>query len=104
MTAQAGYTDSQRARAAALVENAKLWTRGRRKRDGLAFVLFGSSKPGHAYYANEFSCTCSGFLYRGKCSHELAVRTEAEAAREQFAPTVKTLKTYEEVYGLVDAF
>lgn len=102
MTA-AVYSDSQRARAAILVEHAKTWTRGRRRRDNLAFVLFPSSKSGHAYYANEMACTCAGFLHRGRCSHELAVRLEAEEAREQCAkPTAR----YEELMDahLVDAF
>lgn len=76
--AQIGYSDSQRARAAILVEHAKTWTRGTRKRDGLPFILFPSSKPGHAYYTTETACSCQGFYYRGACAHVLAVQIEAE--------------------------
>lgn len=100
MTA-AVYTDSQRARAASLVETAKTWTRGTRKRDGLAFVLFPSSKPTQAYYTTETACTCKGFFYRGSCAHVLAVQIEAEEAREAFArPTLR----YKDIYGLEDSF
>ncbi len=103
MAASVGYTSSQIARAASLLESALTWTRGTRKRDGLAFVLFPSSKPGHAYYTvcDGSACTCQGFFYRGACSHALACKMEAEQAREAF--TKPTLR-YEDIYGLEDAF
>jgi len=99
--AQAVYTESMQANAARLIESAATWTRGRRKRDGLTFVIFPSSKPGKAHYANELSCTCPSYNYRGACSHVLAVHIEAEQARERAA---RPLMTYEEVFGNVDAF
>lgn len=103
MAAPAVYSESQRARAAALVETAKTWTRGTRKRDGLAFVLFPSSKPEQAYYTTETACTCKGFLHRGACSHVLAVQTEAQQARELMTRRRPTL---DELYDnhLVSAF
>lgn len=85
--AQTQYTDSQRARAAALLEQVQTWTRGRRKRDGRAFVLFASSKPGHAYYTavDGSACTCQGYFHRGACSHALACQLDTAQARERAA-------------------
>lgn len=99
--AQAVYTESMQANAARLVESAPTWTRGRRKRDGLTFVIFPSSKPGKAHYANELACTCPSYNYRGACSHVLAVHIEAEQARERAA---RPLLLYENLYGLDEAF
>lgn len=67
-----------------LVQRAKFWTRGVRKSDGLAFVCFPSSRGGRAaYYTNERACSCPSFQFRHECAHRLAVRAEAEAARER---------------------
>lgn len=104
MAHQTVYTASQRARAASLVETAQTWTRGTRKLDGLAFVLFPSSKPGHAYYTtcDGSACTCQGFFYRGACSHALACKMETEQSRERMTRR----PTYDELMDdhLVDAF
>ena len=81
--AQAAYTLSQQASAERLLAQSLTWTRGRRKSDGLSFIIFPSSDNRTAYYANERACTCRGFQHRGRCSHELAVKREAEQAREQ---------------------
>lgn len=83
------YTRYQKDHADVLVQRARFWTRGVRKSDRLAFIVFPSSratadKP-TAYYANERGCTCPSFYHRGSCAHELAVRIEAEQARAAFA-------------------
>ena len=75
------YTRYQKDHADVLVQRAKFWTRGVRKSDRLAFVIFPSSrataeKP-TAYYTTERGCTCPSFYHRGSCAHELAVRTVA---------------------------
>lgn len=89
MAAPTLYSKYQQEYAEALVTRAKFWTRATRKRDGLAFVIFPSSLGrDSAYYTTETGCTCRGFASRGRCSHQLAVKIEAEAAREAFcAPT-----------------
>ena len=84
MTTQA-YTISQQASAERLLADSLIWVRGRRKADGVSFVVFPSSNGRSAYYAsllNGGACTCRGFLHRGRCSHELALKRDAEQARE----------------------
>lgn len=110
MAAQAVYTESQKAHADLLLSRSHAWTRATRKRDGLAFVIFPSSRRGDAnlpigYYTTESACTCRGYFYRGYCSHVLAVQREAEQARE----AVTRRARYEDVFRgsgfeLTDAF
>lgn len=103
MAQSAVYTVSMIARANQLVSESFKWTRGRRKSDGLTFVIFPSSKPGRTYYSSQIGCTCPSWSYRKACSHVLALVTEATKAQES-AGRKPLLKTYEEIYGLVDAF
>lgn len=77
------YTDSMKARAEILVSESKTWTRGRRKSDSLAFVIFPSSKPGRAYYSTETACSCPSYYHRLACSHVLAVKTDNERVRAE---------------------
>lgn len=90
MATKAVYTQSMQAKASVLVEQAITWTRATRKSDGLAFVIFPSSKPGKAWYATEYGCNCPSYTHRGACSHQLAVKTEAEQARERAAVKPRT--------------
>lgn len=77
-------TDSMRAHADLLLSRSHLWTRATRKSDGLAFVIFPSSRSNTAYYTrcDGGACTCKGYLWRGVCSHALACQIDAERARE----------------------
>jgi hypothetical protein len=96
-------TDSMRAHADMLLSRSHLWTRAVRKRDGLALVIFPSSRTGTSYYSAESGCTCRGFLYRGICAHVVAIRDEAEAAHEAVGPRTR----YEDLFpsdDLVSAF
>lgn len=97
------YTSAMEARAASLLETAQTWTWGRRKADGVQFVLFSSSRPGHAYYTRSDGqgCTCPSYAYRGACSHSLACRRNLEQIRVRYA---RPIKTYEEMFGLDEAF
>lgn len=90
------YTDSMRARAATLLETAKTWNWGRRKSDGIQFVLFSSSRPGHAYYTSQIACSCTGYLHRGACSHQLAVSLHVERVQEEAARPKRP--TYEDLW------
>jgi hypothetical protein len=102
MAVQTGsYTVSMVARANQLVSESYKWTRARRKSDGLALVIFPSSKPGRTYYASQIGCTCPGYLHRGACSHVLALLTEATKAQEAAA---RPTKRYEDYWGNDDAF
>lgn len=98
------YTSSMEARAAVLVGQAQTWARGVRHRDGLAFVVFASSKPGTVYYTTESGCTCPSYWHRGACSHVLAVQVEARQARAAVGP--RALDRMNELFDrqLVDAF
>lgn len=102
------YTERQREHAQLLLQRAATWTRATRKRDGLHFVIFPSSRSHddpnapNGYYTTETACTCKSYFYRGGCAHELAVRLEAEAGREAAAVTPRA--TYEDIFGNVDAF
>lgn len=104
------YTASQQAHAQVLLERSKRWARGVRNRDGLAFVTFASSRLGKdgqpVYYrATESACNCPSFNYRLACSHQLAVKIEAEQARESVGPR-SALDRMNELMSaqLVDAF
>jgi hypothetical protein len=85
MAAAAVYTSSQRARAASLVENAKTWTRGTRKRDGKPFFFVPSDRAvGTVYMTAEDGCTCPAARHSrsGDCKHQQAVRQYAEQRAE----------------------
>jgi hypothetical protein len=104
--AQATVTQSMQAKADALLAERTTWITGRRKSDSRAFYLFASSKPGHAYYCSVTgdACSCSGFFYRGVCSHSEAARRDTEQARaaaEQ--PARKSLGELHDAF-LSDAF
>ena len=98
MQARTVYTKAQLRRAHELLKSAKTWTRGRRKADGVAFVLFPSSKPGSAHYTrvDGGECTCKGFEYRRACTHSLAAELDTKWAREAAR---KPLKRYEDILG-----
>lgn len=98
------YTPSMEAKAAILLEQAQTWARGVRNSDGLAFVVFTSSKPQTIYYTTESACSCPSFFHRGACSHQLAVKREAEAARAAVGPRRATYAELMAAQGLVDAF
>lgn len=84
MAQQAVYTETMTANAMQWLQSAQTWTRGVRKSDGLALVIFPSaSKPGTGHYTTETACSCRGFQYRNVCSHVLAVRLEIRQAREE---------------------
>jgi hypothetical protein len=98
------YSRAQQERAMRLVERADQWAEGRRKSDGLRFNVFASESAPGVYYQthlNGLGCTCPGAQKskRGRCFHQLACQIVTERAQ---AP--RPLKTYDEVYGLVDAF
>jgi hypothetical protein len=85
-------TDSMRAYARVLLSKSDRWARGVDHQRGVAFVMFASSRTDregrpmyHRTGRDGSICTCPGFLHRGICSHALAVRTEAEEARERAA-------------------
>ena len=111
MATQSIPTPSQLAYAETLLSRSRTWTRGRRKSDGLSFVVFESSrtnpdgtKRGYYTRGDGQACTCKSWLYRGECSHAIAVRRDVERARaESDRPRLKTLS---ELYDshLVDAF
>jgi hypothetical protein len=107
MAIQPIVTDSMRAYARVLLSKSPKWARGVDREKGVAFVMFTSSRTDkdgkptyHKTRCDGNGCTCRGYLYRGVCSHALACRWEAAEARESFA----LIKTYDEVYGNVDAF
>jgi hypothetical protein len=83
------YTRYQKDHADVLLSRSKFWTWGRRKRDGLSFVVFPSSRATAekpiAYYTTASACSCPSFQHRGSCAHELSVRMEAEQARAAFS-------------------
>ena len=83
MTQQA-YTETMTANAMQWLQTAYCWTRGVRKADGMAVVIFPSgSKPGSGHETTLESCSCKGYAYRSTCSHLLAVRLEMRQAREE---------------------
>ena len=74
-----------RAQAEVLVSRASKWARGTRKRDGVEFVTFLSSRTtadGQPIYyycrADSQGCTCPSWNYRGSCSHALACQMDRE--------------------------
>lgn len=88
-------TPSMQAHAQALLARSRKWARGVRTRDGLAFVTFTSSRMNaHGlpiyYYSSERGCTCPGHRNRGICAHVVAIRMEAEQAREAVGPKPRT--------------
>ena len=104
------YTERQRDHAQLLLQRAATWTRATRKRDGLHFVIFPSSRSHDdpnlpsGYYTTETACTCPSYFYRGGCAHVLAVQQEAEAAREAAAVTPRVSLDALLDNHLVDAF
>jgi hypothetical protein len=86
-------------RAHELLATVKTWTRGRRKADGVAFVLFPGSKPGTAWYTRVDGavCDCPGFAYRQSCAHALAAQLDTKWARE--AAARKPLLSYDDIMG-----
>ena len=104
MAQQAVYTETMAANAAQWLQTAPVWTRGTRKADGLALVIFPSaSVPGTGHYTTETACSCKGFQHRGRCSHVLAVKIEARQARERFAQPTQDYAD-DPSLGLVEAF
>lgn len=108
--ATAMVTDSMRAYAQVLLSKSAKWARGVDNEKGVAFVLFTSSRVDregkpiyHKTIRDGSGCTCTGYLYRGICSHALACQWEAEQARERMARPRVTL---DELYDnhLVSAF
>lgn len=97
--ATTAYTISQIASAEQLLARSTGWTRGRRKTDGLSFVIFPSSNGRDAYYTrgDGNGCSCRGWLYRGRCAHSLAVKRDAQAARK--AATQPKRRGYDEIYS-----
>ena len=112
MTAQKVYTRTQEQHAELLLTRAAFWTRGTRKRDGLAFVVFPSSRATperpRAYYSTETACSCPSYNYRGRCAHELAVRTDNERVRAEavahFEAALAADVAASERYGLAEAY
>ena len=113
MTAQSRvYTNTQKQHAELLLTRAPFWTRGTRKRDGLAFVIFPSTQATaerpRAYYSTETACSCPSYQYRGRCAHELAVRTDNERARAEavahFEAALAAQTAASERYGLGEAY
>jgi hypothetical protein len=112
MTATTVYTSSQEAYASVLLARSARWARGYRNSDGLQFVLFASSRRMrdgtpiyHMTAVDGSGCSCSGYRFRGACSHALACRRESERVREQ----VTRRATYEDIFkgsgqALTDAF
>lgn len=103
-------TESMRAYANILLSKSERWARGVDNEKGVAFVMFASSRTDregrpmyHQTGRDGSICSCPGFMHRGICSHALAVRQEAEQARER-AATPK--RRYEDLMDnhLVDAF
>jgi hypothetical protein len=91
-------TTSMTAHTDQLLNSADRWSRGVRKSDGLAFVLFTGSK-GAVYFSTETACSCPGYRHRGICAHQQAVTFSAIAARTAaFAPKVR----YEDILGFGD--
>lgn len=96
------YTQSQRTHAEMLVGRRHAWTRATRKSDGLQFFIFESSqlskdgKP-KGYMATARGCTCPGYLYRGRCCHQLAVSLVEQAAKPK-----PVYKSYAELYPVED--
>lgn len=112
MATQMIPTASMNAYAEILLSRSDRWARGRRNRDGVQFVTFASSrrdKDGQPIYhqtaIDGSGCTCTGYLWRGICSHAIACRMDAERARERAACRPR----YEDLYRgsgveLTDAF
>jgi hypothetical protein len=71
-------TESMKAKAVTLLEERATWQRGTSKRTGERFWLIPASDARTAHYATSAGCTCRSFLYRGICSHVVAVRALAE--------------------------
>lgn len=106
------YSPTVQKRAAELVAKADKWAEGHDLKTGMRFVTFTSNQAPKAgeplvlYYTriDGRGCTCPAARKSrtGRCHHKLACQIVTERVQEQAAR--KPLKTYEEVYGLVDAF
>lgn len=80
------YTPGMLASALKHYSEADTWTRARRKRDRLDFVVF-PARTGHArrvgrvYNTTTFGCTCDGHGIYGICSHLIAVQMDTESRK-----------------------
>lgn len=91
-------TTSLAAHAELLLNRSQSWSRGVRASDGLVFVLFSGS-TGQTYMATAHACTCRGFLYRGQCAHQVAVRTEADRAVLAVERQARNAAAYDRLFG-----
>ena len=98
---QATLSQATLAEANRLAHQAHTWHTGTSKRDGRPFFVIPSrTEPSVAHWTTSYGCTCKGFRKHGDCAHAEAVRMHEAWERM----TTRPIKTYEDIYGLEDAF